>query len=73
MADRCPTRIVGDAPAAVDEFGSHEPVANAICDLLETEPGGRTIGLEGGWGSGKSTVAKLLAASPLEYLERLRL
>ena len=61
MADRCPTKVVGDAPAALDEFGSHGPIADAICDLIETESGGRTIGLEGGWGSGKSTVAKLLA------------
>lgn len=61
MADHCPTKVVGDAPATQDEFGSHGPIADAICDLIETESGGRTIGLEGGWGSGKSTVANLLA------------
>ena len=61
MADRRPTNVVGDAPASQDEFGSHGPIADAICELIETESGGRTIGLEGGWGSGKSTVAQLLA------------
>ena len=57
---RSPTRTVDDAPASADDFGSHAPIAAAICELVTTEPGGRTIGLEGGWGSGKSTVVRLL-------------
>ena len=56
----CPTRTVDDAPASEDVFGSHAPIAAAVGDLITTEPGGRTIGLEGGWGSGKSTVVRLL-------------
>ena len=71
MADRCPTWTIDDAPAAEDVFGSHEPIVDAIRDLIATEPGGRTIGLEGGWGSGKSTVVKLLGdrmASPDSHM-----
>ena len=56
----CPTRTVDDAPASEDVFGSHAPIAAAVRELITTEPGGRTIGLEGGWGSGKSTVVRLL-------------
>lgn len=58
---RCPTRSVDDAPASTDGFGSHAPIASAIYELVTTENGGRTIGLEGSWGSGKSTVVSLLA------------
>ena len=57
---RSPTHTVDDAPASEDEFGSHAPIAAAVRELITTEPGGRTIGLEGSWGSGKSTVVKLL-------------
>ena len=57
----CPTNLLDDSPADDDEFGSHERVAEAIVKLLETEnEGGKSIGLEGGWGSGKSTVVRLV-------------
>ena len=62
MSNHCATLVVDDAPADEDEFGSHKPIVDAIQDLFENEKGGKTIGLEGGWGSGKSTVAKLLAS-----------
>ena len=58
---RCPTQTIDDAPADGDAFGSYESKAEVIHELITTEPGGRTIGLEGEWGSGKSTVVKLLA------------
>ena len=58
---RCPTRTIDDAPADQDAFGSYDSKAEVIHELITTEPGGRTIGLEGEWGSGKSTVVKLLA------------
>ena len=61
IANRYPTHTLDDAPSSEDVFGSHEPVANAIHELVSTESGGRTIGLEGSWGSGKSTVVRLLA------------
>ena len=57
---RCPTFTLDDAPAGEDEFGSHEPIADAIHELIMGEHGGRTIGLRGHWGSGKSTVVRLL-------------
>lgn len=60
-AERCPTSTVDDAPAALDLFGSHEPIAAAVHELIAGEAGGRTIGIEGGWGSGKSTVVTMLA------------
>jgi len=52
---------VDDAPAGEDGFGSHTPIADAVHELITGEAGGRTIGLEGGWGSGKSTVVRLLS------------
>ena len=58
---RCPTRTIDDAPADQDAFGSYESKAEVIHELITTEPGARTIGLEGKWGSGKSTVVNLLA------------
>lgn len=63
----CRTFLVEDAPADKDAFsaegelGPHERVAKAIAELVESnEPGGKMIGLEGIWGSGKSTVVNFL-------------
>lgn len=39
---------------------THENVADALSVLIERERGGLTIGLEGPWGGGKSTVLKIL-------------
>jgi hypothetical protein len=64
----CPTRLISDLPSETDEFGTeerpgaHERIADAIAALIRSEKGGKTIGLEGGWGSGKSTVVNLLKA-----------
>ena len=33
----------------------------AISDLIISEDGGRAVGLEGGWGAGKSTIVRLVA------------
>jgi hypothetical protein len=54
--------LLDDEPAEVDEFGAkgHEQVAQAIADLVRNESGGKVVGLEGSWGSGKSTVVRLL-------------
>ena len=57
--ERCPTRLLIDRPAETDEFGGHNRVAHSIVEVLQTESGGRSIGLEGGWGAGKSTIVKL--------------
>lgn len=57
----CETNLLSDAPADQDEFGGpHQRVANAIASLITHEDGGKTIGLTGNWGSGKSTVVNLL-------------
>jgi hypothetical protein len=60
-------KFVTDEPADRDEFqsGAHERVANTLVKVITSSEGGRAIGLEGTWGSGKSTVIDL-ARSKLE-------
>lgn len=68
------TVLLEDTPAENDAFssiggiGPHHRLANAIGKMMTDESGGRMIGLEGGWGSGKSTVISLL----LKNLETAR-
>lgn len=58
---QCPTILLPDDPATSDELGgAHQRVTKAISQLIKSESGGITVGLEGKWGSGKSTVVKLL-------------
>jgi len=64
----CETYLLDDIPAPADAFasdgdaGPHQRVADAIADMIESaEVGGKAIGLEGGWGSGKSTLVRFLA------------
>ena len=54
--------LVGDNPSATDEFagGAHKRIAQAIVDTVCTQEGGKAIGLEGTWGSGKSTVVEII-------------
>ena len=61
MQERCSTRLLPDTPADADAFGSHERVARSIAEVVQTESGGKAIGLEGGWGSGKSTIVRLIS------------
>ena len=49
MQERCVTRLLPDSPADADAFGSHERVADSIAEVIQTESGGKAIGLEGGW------------------------
>ncbi|QDU94100.1 P-loop NTPase fold protein [Lignipirellula cremea] len=59
--EKCPTFLIEDTPASEDAFGPHQRIADAIADLIESsEAGGKVIGLEGGWGAGKSTVVGFL-------------
>jgi hypothetical protein len=67
IKNNCTTRLVSDIPAEKDQFafgedpGPHERVACALAELIQSdEAGGRMIGLEGGWGAGKTTVINLL-------------
>jgi hypothetical protein len=63
----CRTKLIPDTPATQDHFSTpdttspHNIVARAIADLIRSdEEGGKTIGLEGGWGSGKTTIVSIL-------------
>lgn len=56
----CPTILLDDAPATEDAFGPHARIAQAIVSLIASEDGGRAVGLEGGWGAGKSTVVNFI-------------
>ncbi len=49
-----------DFPVADDKFGSHGQVAKSIADEVESNTPGMSIGLEGTWGSGKSSVIRML-------------
>ncbi len=62
---QCRTILLEDSPAENDAFGPHQRVADAIVELVSSpeELGGKAIGLEGGWGSGKSTVVKFVRNS----------
>lgn len=55
--------LLPDEPADIDRFdGAHRRVAASIAQMVTTQPGGRTVALEGSWGAGKSTVVRLLDA-----------
>lgn len=53
-------KIISDSPASSDTLDSHDRIADAILSLVESTEGGKTIGLEGAWGSGKSSVIQIL-------------
>jgi len=49
------------SPEDLTEDKTHQRIADQLLDLIVSgHPGGMTIGLEGNWGSGKSTVVELL-------------
>lgn len=56
----CRTVVLDDHPTDQDAFGSHKRIAHAILNTILHEEGGKAIALEGSWGSGKSTVIKIL-------------
>lgn len=65
--------ILKDKPAEGDGFsgGGHQRTANALAEtILELDEGDNAIGLEGSWGSGKSTIVRL-ASKRLDETEKL--
>lgn len=52
-----------DAFATADGVGPHQRVATAITNMITSKDGagGQCIGIQGGWGSGKTTVVNLVA------------
>ncbi len=55
-------RLLNDLASPKDEFTdkSHESIANAIIRLINSQDKCSMIGLEGSWGSGKSTIIKII-------------
>ena len=58
----CRTITLTDEPEETDAFsGPHQRIAQAVADLIQPpDAKGIAIGIEGSWGSGKSTVARML-------------
>ena len=63
--------FIRDEASSEDFFGSHDRLAGAIASVIHTNPDLKVIGLLGSWGSGKSTVVKLLQ-SKLEKDEAIK-
>lgn len=59
---QCRTVTLTDEPEENDAFsGPHQRIADALTGLIQpADAQGISIGIEGSWGSGKSTVARLL-------------
>lgn len=53
-------KLLEDVPALTDTLGAHQRLANALATIVSKESGGKTVSIEGGWGTGKSTVVKLM-------------
>jgi hypothetical protein len=62
MTASCKTVILPDAPSQRDEFGIFEPIVDSLVEMISNDIGGKAIGLSGSWGSGKSTVMRMLTS-----------
>lgn len=61
MLNECDTRFLDDDPSFSDELGgAHGRPAEALASVISASSTGKLIGLVGMWGSGKSTVIRLL-------------
>jgi hypothetical protein len=59
----CSTKLIPDVPleeGSLDNENPHRRLARAIADLIRSEDGGISVGLEGSWGAGKTSVVRLL-------------
>lgn len=59
----CATNLVFDEPESGDEFGPHQRIADALAELIKEGDKSVAVGIEGAWGSGKTTVVNLLRVS----------
>ena len=72
MPEEYEINLLSDDPELEDGFGTHEPIAEAIAKLICNEKtGGKCIGIEGTWGSGKSTIVNLLKRKLKEKNKRV--
>lgn len=55
-------RFIRETAENDDQFGAHSRLAEAIVTALKSDPPLRVVGLVGAWGSGKSTVVRLVEA-----------
>ncbi|MCL2484882.1 MAG: KAP family NTPase [Endomicrobia bacterium] len=64
-------KFINFEPSETDKIKSetHENIANSVMEVLTKTKKGLTIGLEGEWGSGKSTVIEILNNKINEYNE----
>ncbi|MFC1491026.1 P-loop NTPase fold protein [Nitrospinota bacterium] len=53
-------KFLSDEPTNSDFFGGHRNTALAIKNIIAEKDSGKIIGIFGSWGSGKSTVIKIL-------------
>jgi hypothetical protein len=55
-------RFIDNAPCGEDLFEgkSQETIANIISEMLQNKKNSKIIGIDGGWGSGKSNLVKLI-------------
>lgn len=56
------SEILSDSPSNNDKFTTHEKISDALHEIIENQEGGKTIGLEGDWGSGKSTIVEIFSS-----------
>ena len=55
-------RLLHEEVVTTDSFKhqTHQNVADSLCEIIHREDKGATVGLEGSWGGGKSTVINIL-------------
>jgi predicted KAP-like P-loop ATPase len=63
QADDDGLNFIKDEASDRDFFGSHDRVAGAMAEVIRRDRGLRIVGLLGPWGSGKSTVVRLMEAA----------
>lgn len=63
LTTTCVTNLVFDEPGTGDEFGPHQRIADAIAAVIDEGDKSVALGVEGAWGSGKTTVVNLLRNS----------